>query len=79
MNIPQEEHKSQWERLLDNLIIHGSLTSLEIMNGLHIMNYKGRICDLRKKGYTIATEEHCEVNGEKKPYARYHLKGFPKC
>ena len=78
MNIPQETRKSQWERLLDYLIVNGSATSLEIMNGLFIMNYKGRICDLRKKGYTIATEEHCEVDGEKKPYARYHLRGFPQ-
>ena len=78
MNIPQEESKSQWERLLDHLIVNGSATSLEIINDLYIMNYKGRVCDLRKKGYTIFTEEHCEVDGVKQQYARYHLRGFPQ-
>ena len=76
--ITHEERKSQWERLLDYLIIHGSATSIEIQNKLYILNYKGRISDLRKKGYTIRTEQPCTVNGERKPYARYHLKGAPR-
>ena len=41
------------------------------------MNYKGRIHDLRKLGYTIRTDYITRMNahGEKKTFARYTLKG----
>lgn len=44
---------------------------------MYIMNYKGRISDLRNKhGCIIETEPHCTVDGVRKPYARYIFKGW---
>ena len=73
--ITRDKKKSQWEQLLEYLIIHGSATSLEIQS-LYILNYKGRINDLRKRWYIIETEQPCTVDGVKKPYARYIFKGW---
>ena len=79
--ISRETGKRQVDRLLDYLIIHDSITGMESINKLHILNYKGRIHDLRKMGYTITTRMISSVNdsGEKKTYARYYLKGAPRC
>lgn len=43
---------------------------------LQILNYKGRICDLRQLGYRIETvmETHTISMGEKTTYARYYLR-----
>ena len=66
----------QVDILLDYLVAHGSITGLECIEKLGIMNYKGRIHDLRRMGYTIETkwESHTNKKGITKTYARYYLK-----
>lgn len=73
--VTQREPMRQVDILLDYLREHGSATGLEII-GLGILNYKGRISDLRKQGCYIVTrmETHTNRNGETKTYARYILK-----
>lgn len=65
---------NQAKKLLEHLEENGSATGLEIIN-LGIMNYKGRIHDLREMGYTIQTvmEEGQNRLGEPCRFARYHL------
>lgn len=74
--VPQREPARQVDILLDYLRENGSATGLDII-GLGILNYKGRISDLRKAGYYIVTrmETHTNKKGESKTYARYILKG----
>ena len=74
--VPQREPARQVDILLDYLRENGSATGLDII-GLGILNYKGRISDLRKAGYYIVTrmETHTNQKGESKTYARYILKG----
>ena len=66
----------QCEILLNHMQIHGSVTGMESIR-LGVMNYKGRINDLRKAGFAIETKMETRINsaGEKKTYARYILKG----
>ena len=68
--------KPQCQMLLDYMRLHGSVTGLQALSELGIMNYKGRIHDLRKLGYTIRTDYITRMNahGEKKTFARYTLK-----
>ena len=77
--LPQSNKKRQVDILLDYLIVHESITGLECIHKLGILNYKGRICDLRRMGYTIKTKMVTSVNqaGESKTFARYYLKGVP--
>lgn len=65
--------------LLDYLLIHESVTGMECINILGIMNYKGRIFDLRKMGYAIITkmEQGTKRDGTQCVYARYILRGVP--
>lgn len=67
----------QCEKLLNYMMIHGSVTGMESINKLGVLNYKGRIFDLRKLGYTIETKYETRINslGEEKTFARYILKG----
>ena len=65
---------NQVEQLYNLLMWNGSVTGLDcVQEG--IMNYKGRIHDLRKLGVTIETKWETKVNakGEKKTYARYYI------
>jgi len=66
---------TQVEVLLHYLQENGSITGMECITELGIMNYKGRICDLRQLGYKIRTVMETKVNarGEKKTFARYIL------
>ena len=66
--------KNQCEQLLDYMTQHGSITGMESI-GMGVMNYKGRISDLRKLGFNIETkmETHVNAKGEKKRHARYYL------
>ncbi len=59
------------------MIVNGSVTGMESIVELGVMNYRGRICDLRKMGYTIKTVMETQVNsrGQEKTYARYILMG----
>lgn len=65
---------NQCEKMLDYMKEHGSITGMESIN-MGVMNYKGRINDLRKLGVAIETKMESRVNaqGEKKTYARYYL------
>ena len=64
----------QLDILLDYLKENGSATGMDII-GLGVMNYKGRICDLRRLGFEIKTvmETGKNRNGEPIRYARYIL------
>jgi hypothetical protein len=71
--------KNQCEMLLDYMLAHGSVTGMESIVELGIMNYKGRISDLRRLGYDIRTVYETGENrhGEPTRYARYYLRGTP--
>lgn len=68
----------QLDILADFLTEHGSATGMDIIN-LGIMNYKGRICDLRQLGFDIRTVMETGENrlGEPVRYARYVLRARP--
>lgn len=69
--------KTQCEKLLDYMNEHGSVTGMESIMQLGVMNYKGRINDLRRLGVPIKTTMETVTNaqGEKKTFARYSLEG----
>lgn len=69
---------NQAKKLLEHLEEHGSATGMDIIN-LGIMNYKGRICDLRQLGFDIRTVMETGENrlGEPVRYARYVLRARP--
>ena len=52
----KEKKLSQPEKLKAQLMEGRKLTSIQIINELHILNYKGRIWDLRKSGLSITTK-----------------------
>lgn len=64
----------QCETMLNHLIVNGSITGMDAINK-GIMNYKGRIYDLRKDGYPIMTTMETRTNaaGERKTFAVYTL------
>ena len=66
----------QIDKLYDMFKERGSLTGWDILNA-GIMNYKGRVADLRKLGIHIETkmEEVEKRDGEKTRVARYYYKG----
>lgn len=65
---------TQCEQMLDMLKANGSITGMDCINA-GIMNYKGRVNDLRNLGVPIVTKMETRKNakGEKKTYARYYL------
>lgn len=65
---------NQCDKLLDYMKTHGSVSGMESI-GLGVLNYKGRIKDLRDLGFNIKTVmvESVNADGEKKRYARYYL------
>lgn len=65
---------NQCDKLLDYMKENGSISGLESI-GLGVLNYKGRIADLRSLGFNIKTVmvESVNADGEKKRYARYYL------
>lgn len=48
-------HSAQWLILLDWFLTHPGeeITGMEIITKLGIMNYKGRVSDVRKNGYPV--------------------------
>jgi len=68
---------TQVDEMYDYLKEHGSITGMEAITELGIMNYKGRICDLRQLGVPIDTVYETRINskGERKTFARYIFKG----
>lgn len=75
-----ESNKRQVDILLDYLLVYGSVTGMECIEQLGIMNYKGRIFDLRKMGYTIKTKMEIGTKRDGSPcmYARYEMR-VPTC
>jgi hypothetical protein len=65
----------QVDKLYEYLKQHGSITGMECMTELGILNYKGRIHDLRSLGVKIVAVRNQTPNaeGEVKPYRRYYL------
>ena len=72
---------TQQERLLAYLKDYGSITKAEGHELLGIENVGGRIHDLRKEGYVIATKMQGGVNryGEATRYAVYELQRTAVC
>jgi hypothetical protein len=68
----------QCQRLLNRLRTKGSVTNLEAITELAILNGKGRIHDLRGAGYSIETTWVNGVNryGEKYRCAKYVYHGL---
>lgn len=73
-----ETHKrpTQAQRILEFMKEHGSITTLDAIKNLGVLNLKGRIFELRKE-YDIATRWETVRNryGEKERIARYFLGG----
>lgn len=70
---------TQCDRVLRHMRDYGSITSLEAMKDYGIMRLASRISDLKRKGYSIATQTETGKNryGEKTSYARYSLMEEP--
>lgn len=66
---------TQLEEMMDFLDKHGSITGMQCIE-MGIMNYKGRVADLRKLGVDIETsmESYTNSQGKKKTFARYILR-----
>lgn len=66
---------SQNSRILDYMILHGSITALEAVNNLGVMRLASRVHDLKDRGHNIVTVMVEGVNrfGETTKYARYYL------
>lgn len=66
---------SQVDALYEYLKKHGSITGIECVTELGILNYKGRVHDLRKLGVSIRAVPNRQPNkdGVVKPYRRYYL------
>ena len=72
----KETVMKQLDEMVDFMRENGSITGLDCV-GLGILNYRGRIADLRRLGFKIETRYETTLNskGEKKTYARYVLVG----
>ena len=68
---------TQKEMVLDYLRTHGSITTLESMKKLLILDLQSNIRYLRNEGYNITDEYITRKNiyGKKSSFKRYYLKG----
>ena len=66
---------TQKEQILKHLQIHGRITDLEAYRDYAIRRPAARICDLRKEGHKIRTENTKDVNrfGQPTMFATYIL------
>ena len=66
---------NQRERVLDYMERNGSITSLEAVNDLGVMELPRRICDLKERGINISKERIKVRNrfGEYIPVMRYSI------
>ena len=66
--------ESQCKKILNMIAQNGSVTGMDCYEA-GIMNYKGRVNDLRKMGFPIVTkmETRVNANGERKTFARYSM------
>ena len=67
---------TQKERILQYIEDFGSITQIEALKYLGVMRLASRICDLRKDGIDIISEDVVGTNryGEKVRYARYKVR-----
>lgn len=70
--IPQVQ--TQRNKILEHMIVHGSITPLEALENIGCFRLGARIFELRKRGYIIDTEKERKYG---KRYARYVLKEIP--
>ena len=73
-----QHHKpTQNERILAYIAEFGSITQLEALQDLGIMRLASRISDLKKQGYSIASDIETVKNkfGEKCHIKRYRMRG----
>ena len=68
---------TQKEMVLDYLRKHGSITTLESMKKLLILDLQSNIRYLRNEGYDITDEYITKKNiyGKKTSFKKYYLKG----
>lgn len=68
---------TQAERVLQYMVDFGSITQLEALNDLGVMRLASRISDLKKQGFSIASEVQAVKNryGENCYIKRYSLQG----
>lgn len=81
MGDTQERRKrdimTQKEMVLDYMRTHGSITTLESMKKLLILDLQSHIRTLRNEGYNITDEYITKKNiyGARSTFKRYYLKG----
>lgn len=69
--------KSQRERIVDYINIHGSITAAEAFDRLGISRLSARLFELKDEGYAFDEEWVTEKNryGEAVSFKRFRLKG----
>ena len=70
-NSNKKKRPTQEDKVLQYLRDHGSMTTLEAVRILYIMNPQQRIKNLRDMGYNIVTEYATSFNGAR--YGIYRL------
>lgn len=67
---------TQCDRIIDYITQNGSITSLEAMESLGVMRLASRINDLKRSGFSIASETVKSKNrfGETVYFSRYTMK-----
>lgn len=70
-NSNRKKESTQEERVLEYLRERGTMTTLDAVRELFIMNPQQRIRNLRKRGYDIRTEYVLSATGKK--YGVYKL------
>lgn len=67
---------TQCSRIIDYITQNGSITSLEAMESLGVMRLASRINDLKRSGFSIASETVKSKNrfGETVYFSRYTMK-----
>lgn len=71
VNCTKSKRLTQEDKVLQYLRDHGSLTTMEAVRALYIMNPQQRIRNLRNRGYDIVTEYEVSANGVR--YGVYKL------
>lgn len=69
------DHRSQRSKILDYMRKHGSITTLEAMQELIILDPRKRISELRDEGYDIPDEWEKSASGKR--YKRYYGRNLP--
>ena len=66
---------NQRERVIEYINEFGSITALEAVRDLGILQLSARLCELEKRGYRFDKKQESSLNryGEKVYYTRYSL------